>query len=680
VVSNSGNYTAIIGNANGCTAVATSSVVSNTAALTASLTNNGPLTCAQTSVTLTASGGTSYTFTEGETVRGTPGSANTLVVNRPGPYSVRVANASGCVSTTSTTVGSATAVVMATLTANSSATLSCSQTQATLSASGGDRYVFSGPGIVSQEGSQALVNAAGVYSVTVTNTATGCFSTTSITIYQDNSAPTASLVSSGTLSCAVTSVTLTAAGGGTYRFSNGATQFNGGNTATVSTAGVYSVTVTADNGCSAVASASVTANQQAPSVSISASRTALTCASPTVSLTALGTGEVRWSTGETSPSISVSAAGTYSMTLTSGSSCSATASVTLQEDLAPPTNAQLSSGTLSCSQTSLTLTASASSGVSYRFSGGTAVAEGQTPVGVGQVVVTTAGVYSVTITGANGCSTVAQATVSGNAVEGLTTYYADADGDGFGNPGSTTRVCSSTPPAGYVTNNTDCDDTRKLYADGDGDGYGAGAAVACGVANNTDCNDADAAIIPTSIAAQPQTLTVEEKQAALFSVNATGTSLTYQWYYNGTAPPNELKKETSATLSLKSAKSSDAGTYYVRVTGVCGSVLSAGTVLSVSSRKSRLAAAEAVSPLRVTVLGNPVVGDQLEVGVTGAEGMPLQLQVIDMGGRVITRQHVERAGAVETRRVELGAQSAGGLLLRVSTPTQSRTLRVLKVD
>ncbi|MDQ2936302.1 MAG: DNA/RNA non-specific endonuclease, partial [Acidobacteriota bacterium] len=74
------------------------------------------------------------------------------------------------------------------------------------------------------------------------------------------------------------------------------------------------------------------------------------------------------------------------------------------------------------------------------------------------------------------------------------TYYRDNDGDGFGDPGSTTSVCSSTPPSGYVTNSADCDDTKLLYTDGDGDGYGAGTPVACGVANNTDCNDADASV------------------------------------------------------------------------------------------------------------------------------------------------------------------------------------------
>ncbi|MFN4884976.1 MAG: gliding motility-associated C-terminal domain-containing protein, partial [Bacteroidota bacterium] len=109
------------------------------------------------------------------------------------------------------------------------------------------------------------------------------------------------------------------------------------------------------------------------------------------------------------------------------------------------------------------------------------------------------------------------------------TYYADADGDGFGDAGSTTLAC--TAPEGYVTDNTDCDDASAtvypgateicntiddncngqidegvlltFYADADGDGFGdAGSTtLACTapegyVTDNTDCDDASATVYP----------------------------------------------------------------------------------------------------------------------------------------------------------------------------------------
>ena len=93
------------------------------------------------------------------------------------------------------------------------------------------------------------------------------------------------------------------------------------------------------------------------------------------------------------------------------------------------------------------------------------------------------------------------------AITSGTTYYQDFDGDGFGNSTVTQTVCVQ--PLGYVTNDDDCNDNNNLvgvattvyYADADGDGFGnaAVAQTACTqptgfVTNNTDCNDNNNAI------------------------------------------------------------------------------------------------------------------------------------------------------------------------------------------
>ncbi|MBB4078009.1 PKD repeat protein [Lewinella aquimaris] len=88
------------------------------------------------------------------------------------------------------------------------------------------------------------------------------------------------------------------------------------------------------------------------------------------------------------------------------------------------------------------------------------------------------------------------------------TFYADTDGDGLGDPNSTIEGCSL--PTGYVINDRDCDDTNATigaattyYADADGDGYGnattsitACTAPAGYVSDATDCNDANQDIYP----------------------------------------------------------------------------------------------------------------------------------------------------------------------------------------
>ncbi len=88
----------------------------------------------------------------------------------------------------------------------------------------------------------------------------------------------------------------------------------------------------------------------------------------------------------------------------------------------------------------------------------------------------------------------------------------------------------------------------------------------------------------------------------------------------------------------------------------------------------------AESSLDVRVIGNPINDGQAVVEVRGVTGQPLTMQLIDMRGQTVGQHMVEQAGTVETHTFAVGRQPVGTLLLRVATPTQSQTVKLLKVN
>jgi hypothetical protein len=147
----------------------------------------------------------------------------------------------------------------------------------------------------------------------------------------------------------------------------------------------------------------------------------------------------------------------------------------------------------------------------------------------GSISATTTGNYSVTAYDFDGCahpSNSISVTAQPNA-----TWYADNDGDNYGNPGSSQTTCTGAP-VGYVADNSDCNDGNSTiypgatevcngidddcdglsddgltfatwYADGDGDNYGnvSSTTIACSqpvgyVSSNSDCNDNNSLVNP----------------------------------------------------------------------------------------------------------------------------------------------------------------------------------------
>lgn len=87
-------------------------------------------------------------------------------------------------------------------------------------------------------------------------------------------------------------------------------------------------------------------------------------------------------------------------------------------------------------------------------------------------------------------------------------------------------------------------------------------------------------VYPPTISAQPQDLNLGAGQNAMFSVTATGTDLTYRWYYNTN---NLLASGTSSAYTRNNAQTNDSGKYSVTVSNLLGVVPSVFATLTVTN-------------------------------------------------------------------------------------------------
>ena len=92
--------------------------------------------------------------------------------------------------------------------------------------------------------------------------------------------------------------------------------------------------------------------------------------------------------------------------------------------------------------------------------------------------------------------------------------------------------------------------------------------------------------------------------------------------------------------------------------------------------QARQGAGERLSELSISVLGNPA-HDAVTVEIGGAQGQPLTLRLVDLGGRLIESRSVEQAGVLERHRFELPQAGAGLLLLRASSGKQTKTVKII---
>jgi NADH:ubiquinone oxidoreductase subunit B-like Fe-S oxidoreductase len=323
-VTSSGNYSHTYSTVNGCDSVVTANITINGYPVVAA---SGNTACAGATLNLTASGGTTYSWSGPNSFTSSlqNPSINGATTSMSGTYTVTVTNASGC-----SAVATASATVNALPVATASANSICAGGTLNFTSGGGSSYSWSGPnGFTSSIQNPTRTNAtsimSGTYTVTVTN-ASGC-SATATANATVNALPSATASSNSV--CVGGTLNLISSGGSTYSWSGpnsftSALQNPSRTNATSLMSGTYTVTVTNASGCSANTTVAASVNANA-SPSITGNNT-ICSGSNTTFDAGSGYSSYLWSTGATTQTISVSTATTYTVTVTNFSGCSGTAS------------------------------------------------------------------------------------------------------------------------------------------------------------------------------------------------------------------------------------------------------------------------------------------------------------------------------------------------------------------
>ncbi len=408
---------------NGCASAEVSQIITVNALPTVTIKPSATTVCKGEQVTLTASGATSYEWSTGEKTQ-----AITVTVNSDATYSV-IGTQNGCQGTASQSIKVAIPPTI-NISSNTGKLYICNGESITLTASGANTYTWSGglgntasitvtptattvyevegvsangckakvtvevivydkpnPTISGQteicEGSYTTLTAndanavawewntgaktksinayqAGTYTVTVTGKG-GCTSTATVIVTYLT--PVNGSISGPETVCKGETVTLTASGGKTYKWDENAAESEKLVLSNIQVSGTHWVTITGANGCTQRLGHSIIVNEP-PTLSITGNQTF--CEGGSTTLTAVGTGDVLWSTGSTNRSITVSAEGKYDATLTDANGCSTTQSVNVTRNPLPV--AIISGPTKACEGEPVTLTVSGAE--SYTWSTG----------------------------------------------------------------------------------------------------------------------------------------------------------------------------------------------------------------------------------------------------------------------------------------------------------------------
>jgi len=309
-----GNYTVTITDNNNCPSITGTITISSSTALVVTTSKNLSI-CPGINSTISATGGTSYIWSTGAT-------GNTITIS---PYTTTMY-------TVSVTGGSCTKDTSIKITTNplpiitiGGNTSICSGSSATLTATGGNKYLWNTGAIINNI--TVSPTTATTYTVIVTNSF-GCTDSSNVTV---TVLPVVAISNSQTI-CSGDSTQLSASGGNSYLWNTGATT----NSIKISPTSSTNYIVTVNNGlCSNSAGAKVTVNPK-PIATTCCNATITSGENVTLTLTTANGNTINWTPTTilscntcTNPTANPTVNTTYYLTITDNNGCQKTDSITI---------------------------------------------------------------------------------------------------------------------------------------------------------------------------------------------------------------------------------------------------------------------------------------------------------------------------------------------------------------
>ncbi|MCA6364975.1 MAG: T9SS type A sorting domain-containing protein [Bacteroidetes bacterium] len=607
----------------GCVNTQTVTVIVNALPVVAASSASAAI-CVGDTTTLTGTGANTYTWNPGN-LSGSSVSVSPVATTT---YTVTGTNTvTGCVNTATVSV---TVNALPVLAASSSSAAICVGDSATLSVTGADSYTWN-PGNLSGASVNVAPVATTTYTVTGTNTVTGCVNTTTVAVTV-NSLPVVAL-GADTAVCGGPLTLDAGNAGSTYLWSDSSTA----QTLSVTASGVYAVTVTNANGCEAVDSIAVTINAL-PVVSLGADTTV--CGSLVLDAGNAGASYL-WSDSTTAQTLTATSSGVYAVMVTDSLGCSTTDTIAVNVNALPAVN--LGNDVTACAGGPVQLDAGVA-GMLYNWNTGDTT---QT------IFATTTGVFVVTATDSLGCSATDSVNVSFSALPLV-------------NLGNDTTLCG-----GSVTLDAGTGGNIFTWSTGDTTQTIVAASTALYGVTVTDslgCSSTDSVLVTinaipvVTVSLTQDTLCDQDSLFVLLGSPAGGT-------FGGAFVSGNTFDPVAAGV----------GSHVVYYTFTDANGCSATDSATVIVDPCTGVAENAFNGSIFTVYPNPNNGF-FNLALTNANYAELSIQVYTVLGQVVYSDMASNVTGDVIRPIDLTNFANGAYYVKVTTGSATQTIKVMKQD